>query len=71
MSDLPRALTFYEAHAQLAVSVWDLIGTALPMFADYAEVRSVEAWATAFEIRADLVGREQAGRDYFPEEGGA
>jgi len=71
MSDLPRPLTFYEAHAQLAVAVWDLIGAALPMIADHAEVRSVEAWATAFEIRADLVGREQAGRDYFPEEGDA
>ena len=61
-------MTFYEAHALLAVAVWDLIGTALPPLEFYAEIRSVAAWAAAFEMRVDTVGREQAGKDYFPKD---
>ena len=71
MSDprLPKALTFYEAQAQVAHAGWRLIeavfeNTPAASIALHAQRRSVEAWAAAFEHRANIVGRQQAWDDY-------
>jgi hypothetical protein len=62
---MPYALRVPEAFAQLHSAWWVFVEKAVPFLADVAQSKRADALNRAFDLRAELVGREQACRDYL------
>lgn len=62
MTDLPEPLTLLETIAHFKYLWWSIIYNMHP--AKYTEAKRTAAWAEAFQMRSDMVGMQQAWKDY-------